>query len=90
MYMILLIMLLLLHDSGTVRIGYSGYSGGFTAILNSHLLREHRTGMFMVLKGCGMAYFGYGDTTHHDSNVINVHFPIYLQQLLLRLHKVQN
>lgn len=65
-----------LSDSGTVRIAYSGYSGGFTASIKFAFIEGTPERNVYGIKRLWHGYFGYGDTTHHDSNNINVHFPM--------------
>ncbi len=64
-----------LHGSATMRISYSGYSGGFTGNIRFAFIEGTPDRDVVQIKRLWHGYFGYGDTTHHDSNVINVHFP---------------
>ncbi len=66
---------MLLHNTATVRIGYSGYSGGFTGNIRFAFIEGTPDRDVIAVKRLWHGYFGYGDTTHHDSNNINVHFP---------------
>ena len=67
---------MLLHDSAALRINYSGYSGGFTANVRFMFIEGTPDRNVLAIKKLWTGYFAYGDTTHHDSNNINVHFPV--------------
>ena len=66
---------ILLHDSASIRINYSGYSGGFTANIRFAFIEGTPDRNVLAIRKLWTGYFSYGDTTHHDSNNINVHFP---------------
>lgn len=66
---------MLLHGSATMRIGYSGYSGGFTANIKFAFIEGTPDRDVIQIKKLWGGYYAYGDTTHHDSNNINVHLP---------------
>ena len=66
---------MLLHDSAAIRINYSGYSGGFTANIRFAFIEGTPDRNVLAIHKLWDGYFAYGDTTHHDSNNINVHFP---------------
>ena len=65
----------LLHDSATIRINYSGYSGGFTAKVSFAFIEGTPDRNVLGITRLWHGYWAYGDTTHHDSDNINVHFP---------------
>jgi len=64
-----------LHDSALMRIAFSGYSGGFTGNIVFMFIEgtpdRDVTGLNRVWGGS----FGYGDTSGHGANWIDVHFP---------------
>ncbi len=66
---------MLLHDTAKMRIFYSGYSGGFTGNIRFMFIEgtpdREVTGIEKLWGGS----YGYGDTSHHGANFINVHFP---------------
>jgi len=66
----------LMHDSATIRIAYSGYSGGFTANIRFAMIEGTPDRDVIAMKRLWYGSFKYGDTTHSDSNNIDVHFPV--------------
>jgi Peptide-N-glycosidase F, C terminal/Secretion system C-terminal sorting domain len=63
----------LLHDSATIRVNYSGYSWGFTGNIKFMFIEGTPDRNVLGVKKMWSGYWAYGDTTHHDSNNINVH-----------------
>ncbi len=63
-----------LHDAATMRILYSGYSGGFTANIKFAFIEGTPDRNVMKVLRLWNGSYGYGDTTHHDSFNINTHF----------------
>ena len=64
----------LLHGSASMRILFSGYSGGFTANIRFAFIEGTPDRDVIAIKRLWRGTYGYGDTTHHDSNDINTHF----------------
>ncbi|MFI5195634.1 MAG: peptide-N-glycosidase F-related protein [Chitinophagales bacterium] len=64
----------LLQGSASMRILYSGYSGGFTANIRFAFIEGTPDRDVIAIKRLWRGTYGYGDTTHHDSNDINPHF----------------
>jgi len=63
-----------LHDSATMRIHYSGYSGGFTADIKFAFIEGTPERNVVGIQKLWDGSYNYGDTTHSDSNDINTHF----------------
>ena len=63
----------ILKDSATVRVAYSGYSGGFTANIKFAFIEGIPDRYVSGIKRLWHGYFGYGGA----SNTMNTHFPIY-------------
>ena len=63
------------QDTCKIRIFYSGYSGGFTANIKFAFVEGIPDRNTLGIKRLWGGSFTYGDTTHHDSNDINLHFP---------------
>jgi len=66
----------LMRDSATLRVNYSGYSWGFTGNIKFAFIEGTPDRNVVGIKRLWNGYFTYGDTTHHDSNAINTHFPV--------------
>lgn len=64
-----------LHGSSTMRILYSGYSGGFTANVRFAFIEGTPDRDVIAIKRLWRGSFAYGDTAHSDSFDINTHFP---------------
>ncbi len=64
----------LLHDAATMRILYSGYSGGFTANVKFAFIEGTPDRNVTKVRRLWYGSFNYGDTTHLDSFNINTHF----------------
>ena len=64
----------LMHDSATMRILYSGYSGGFTASVKFAFIEGTPDRNVLKVRRLWTGSYGYGDTTHLDSFDINTHF----------------
>ena len=63
-----------LQGAATMRILYSGYSGGFTGNIKFAFIEGTPDRNVMGVDRLWHGSFAYGDTTHSDSNNINVHF----------------
>ena len=68
-----------LHGDATMRIFFSGYSGGFTANIKFAFIEGTPDRNVLKVGKLWGGSFNYGDTTHHDSNMINVHYPAISQ-----------
>ncbi len=66
----------LLKDSATMRILYSGYSGGFTANIKFAFIEGTPDRDVLAIKRLWHGSYTYGDTTHLDSNDINLKYPV--------------
>ncbi len=64
----------LLHGSASMRILYSGYSGGFTGNIKFAFIEGTPDRNVLAIHRLWHGSFGYGDTTHLDSFDINTHF----------------
>ena len=64
----------LLHDAATMRVLYSGYSGGFTANVKFAFIEGTPDRDVMKVRRLWTGSYGYNDTTHLDSFDINTHF----------------
>lgn len=64
-----------LQGLATMRIHYSGYSGGFTANIKFAFIEGTPDRNVIDIKRLWHGSYAYGDTSHSDSNNINVHFP---------------
>jgi hypothetical protein len=64
-----------LQDSCKISLRFSGYSGGFTADIKFALIEGTPDRNVLDIKHLWGGSWAYGDTTHSDSNDINVHFP---------------
>ena len=65
-----------LHDSATMRIFFSGYSGGFTANIKFAFIEGTPERNVVAVEKLYNGSYSYGDTTHSDSNNINTKFPV--------------
>jgi Peptide-N-glycosidase F, C terminal/Secretion system C-terminal sorting domain len=63
-----------LHDTATMRILYSGYSGGFTANIKFAFIEGTPDRNVLAVNRLWHGSFDYGDTSHADSFNINNHF----------------
>ncbi len=63
----------IMHDSATIRVNYSGYSWGFTGDIKFMFIEGTPDRDVKGIKKLWSGYWAYGDTTHSDSNNINVH-----------------
>ena len=63
----------LLKDSATIRVAYSGYSGGFTANVKFAFIEGVPDRYVSGIKRLWHGYWGYGGAT----NTIDTHFPKY-------------
>ena len=63
-----------LHDNATMRIFFSGYSGGFTANIKFAFIEGIPDRDVLKVTRLWHGSFNYGDTSHSDSNNINTHF----------------
>jgi hypothetical protein len=63
-----------LQNSATMRLFYSGYTGGFTANIKFAFIEGTPDRNVIALKKLWNGSYGYGDTTHLDSFNINTHF----------------
>ena len=66
----------IMHDSASIRVNYSGYSWGFTGNIQFMFIEGTPDRNVLGIKKLWAGYWTYGDTTHHDSNDINVHLPV--------------
>lgn len=64
-----------LHGPATMRTAYSGYSGGFTTNIQFIFIEGTPDRDVISVNRLWHGYRTYGDTTHHDSNNINVFLP---------------
>jgi hypothetical protein len=64
----------LLHDSGKIRIAYSGYSGGFTGNIRFAFIEGVPDREVLEVRRLWNGSYGYGDTSHGGTRGINVHF----------------
>jgi len=64
----------LLQDTATMRILFSGYSGGFTANIRFAFIEGTPDRDVIAVQRLWHGYFAYGDTAHSDSEMINTHF----------------
>ncbi len=64
----------LLHDAATMRILYSGYSGGFTANVKFAFIEGTPDRNVTKVRRLWTGSYNYNDTTHLDSFDINTHF----------------
>lgn len=64
----------LLHDTATMRILYSGYSGGFTADIKFAFIEGIPDRNILGISRLWNGSFSYGDTTRGGINDINTHF----------------
>ena len=69
----------LLHDTATMRILFSGYSGGFTANVRFAFIEGTPDRDVIAIHKLWTGSYTYGDTTHLDSFDINTHFPTLAQ-----------
>jgi Peptide-N-glycosidase F, C terminal/Secretion system C-terminal sorting domain len=65
---------MLLHDSATMRIFYSGYSGGFTANIKFMFIEGQPDREVVGIRKLWDGSYSYGDTSRHGINNINNHF----------------
>ena len=63
-----------LTDSATMRIFYSGYSGGFTANIKFEFIEGTPDRTVMGISRLWNGSYSYGDTSHGGANNINNHF----------------
>ena len=64
----------LLHDSASMRILFSGYSGGFTANIRFAFIEGTPDRDVIAIHRLWRGSYAYGDTAHSDSFDINTHF----------------
>ncbi len=62
----------LLKDSATVRISYSGYSGGFTANLKFYFVEGTPPRNVLGVERLWHGYFGFGNVKPIDSNIMAI------------------
>jgi hypothetical protein len=62
----------LLKDTGTIRIGYSGYSWGFTADIKFAFIEGTPTRNVVGVNRLWHGYFGFGGTTPIDNSIVQL------------------
>ena len=67
----------LLHDTATIRVLYSGYSGGFTANVRFAFIEGAPDREVVGINRLWGGSYSYGDTTHSGTRDINTHFPVF-------------